>query len=307
MGEPSMEELEFLVELLQKHPLDSLRRISKEENVDYYRLKRLYDKYYGIGKQVQVNALYNIRRIGLDSVLAFLSIPREKLVEVNSRLAANPFVAYSNPAFGFKNGLSVIISVPVDQLDSVDELLSRYSDDYEYYRVRSYPHSENETFGEWDLSHDYARLMDMLKVDARTPVTEVARRLGKSRPTVKYMMNRLKEEGILKGFDANLDMNIHDRGAVGISRELDNRVLERFKDYEINIGVLLGYGYFIEWYFSSNEDLGTKILEFSNYVEKLLIQYFTPTFNEVNTRKGMRRYTDMVRKDGKGYRSILEF
>ena len=307
MGEPSMEELKFLVELLQKHPLDSLKKISREENVDYYRLKRLYDKYYGVGKQIQVNALYNIRRIGLDSVFAFLSVPRDKLVEVNYRLAANPFIGYSNPAFGFKNGLAIIISVPVNQLDRVDELLSRYSNDYEYYRVRGYPYPKDETFGEWDLSHDYACLMDILKVDARTPVTEIARRLGKSRTTVKYMMNRLKEEGILKGFDANLDTNIHDRGAIGISKELDGRVLERFKEYEINIGVLLGYGYFIEWYFSSNEDLGMKILEFSNYVEKLVIQYFTPTFNEINTMKGMRRYTDMIRKDGRGYRSILEF
>ncbi|NJE05469.1 Lrp/AsnC family transcriptional regulator [Thermococcus sp. M36] len=306
MGEPVMEDIEFLVEILRRHPLESLKKIAETEKIDYYRLKRLYDKYYG--KYVTVNAVHNTRIIGLRSFVAFLSVPPDRLMEVGHRMTQNPFVGYVNPAFGFKNGISAILYVPDDQKDAIDDLLSKYSSDYEYYEARGYPLEEiREDFGEWDLSYEYAVLMDMLTWDARTPITEIARALGKSRPTVRYMINRLVERGTIIGFEPMVDMNIYDRGVIGLTRSLDESVLERFKDHEIMVGILPGYGYVLEWFFSSKEDLGSKVLEFSNYVEKLLIEYFDPMFKELNDRNARTRFSRMVKKDGYGYYSILEF
>ncbi|ASJ06170.1 Lrp/AsnC family transcriptional regulator [Thermococcus pacificus] len=305
MPEPVMEELELLVEILDRHPLESLRRIAESEGIEYYRLKRLHDKYYG--KYLTVSASANIRRIGLRSFVAFLSVSPDRLMEVASRVTRNPFIGYANPAFGFKNGLSLTIYVPDKQKKLVGKMLSKYSDDYEYYEVRAYPYSGDEDFGDWYLSYDYAVLLDILKWDARTPITEISRRLGKSRPTVRYMIKRLQEEGIIVKFAPLVDMNIHNRGVIGLTKHLDDEVLERFKEYEITVGVLPGYGYILEWFFSSKEDLGSKVLEFSNYVEKLLIEYFDPVFKEMNDRNLKDRYQRMVKEDGNGYRSILEF
>jgi len=305
MNGPDMEELEFLVQILEKHPLDSLKRISDEEGIDYYRLKRLYDKYYG--RYLVVSAHFNIKRLGLRSFVAFLSVPSEDLVATAERITRNPFVNYVNPAFGFKNGLSLVLHIPDKQRKLVGEMLSKYSDDYEYYEVRAYPKSGEEHFGDWNLSYDYAILMDILKWDARTPITQMARKLGKSRPTVRYMIERLQKEGILRAFVPLPDMNVQDRGVIGITRHLDEEVLERFREYEIMPGVIPGYGYILEWFFSSKEDLGSKVLEFSNYVDRLLIEYFEPVFKEMNDRNARTMYERRVKKDGSGWRSILEF
>ncbi len=100
--------------------------------------------------------------------------------------------------------------------------------------------------GDWDLGYEYALLMDILKWDARTPITEIAEKLGKSRPTVRYMINRLKEKGILINFvPLPPDMNVSDRGVIGIAKELDEEVLKRFNDYEITVGVLPGEGVYL--------------------------------------------------------------
>ncbi len=53
--------------------------------------------------------------------------------------------------------------------------------------------------------------------------------------------------------------------------------------------------------------MGSKILEFSRYVEKILVEYFDPTFKELNDRNSRMAFQRMVKKDGSGYRSILEF
>ncbi|WP_297510140.1 Lrp/AsnC family transcriptional regulator [Thermococcus sp.] len=308
MGEVNVEEIEFLVEILERHPLESLRKIAAKEGIDYYRLKRIYDKYYG--KYMTVNAIYNLRRIGLKSFVAFLSVPAERLLEVGRRITQNPFVAYANPAFGFKNGLSLVLHIPKEQVKYIDEMLSKYSEDFEYYEVLAYSKggkSRGEEWGEWNLSHDYAVLMDILKWDARTKVTEIARALGKARPTVRFMINRLKEKGVIVGFYVTIDMNIQDRGIVGLAKELDEEVLNRFNEYEINVGILPEYGYFLEWFFSSKEDLGSKVLEFSRFVDKILVEYFDPLFKEMNDRNSRTRFSRMVKEDGSGYRSILEF
>ncbi len=305
MSEPLLEELEFLFTLLEKYPLESLRKIAEMEGIEYYRLKRLYDKYYG--KYITVSARYNIKRIGLRSFVAFMNVPSSSLMKTALRLSRNPFVSYINPAFGFKNGLSVVFYVPTDQVELIDEFMSQHSDDYEYYEIRAYPYSGDENFGEWNLSHSYAILMDLLKWDSRTPITRLAQRIGKTRPTVRYMISRLQKEEILMSFTPLIDMNVHDRGVIGITKELDESVLERFKEYEITVGVLPGHGYLLEWFFSSKEDLGTKIMEFSQYVDKILVEYFDETFKEMNDRRLEKRYQTMVKKDGSGYHPITSF
>ncbi|GAB6136613.1 Lrp/AsnC family transcriptional regulator [Thermococcus prieurii] len=306
MGGINTDEIEFLVELLEKYPLESLRRIASAEGLDYYRLKRIYDKYYS--KYLVVSATYNIRLLGLKSFVGFLSVPSDRLIEVAVRMTKNPFIGYVNPAFGFKNGLSVIFYVPKDQVKDVDEMLSKYSDDFEYYEVWAYPPPEEpKEWGDWELSYDYAILMDILKWDARTPMKRIAERLGKTRPTIRYMIERLREKNILIGFYPLLDMNIHDRGVIGITKKLDEEVLEKFREYEITVGYLPGEGYLLEWLFSSKEDMGSKILEFSGYVEKLLIEYFEPTFKELNDNNKRTAFQRMVKEDGSGYRSIVEF
>ncbi|WP_456367478.1 Lrp/AsnC family transcriptional regulator [Thermococcus sp.] len=306
MGDIKIDELEFLVELLEKYPLDSLRSIAKREGLEYYKLKRIYDRYYG--KYLTVSAIYNIRRIGLKSFVAFLAVSPEDLLETAVKMTSNPFVKYVNPAFGFKNGLSAYLQVPYDQTELIEEMLSRYSDDFEYYEVRAYRKRKMpEEWGKWDLSYDYAILMDVLKWDARTPVKRIAEIIGKSRTTIRYMINRLKEKGIISAFVPLPDMNVEDRGVIGITRELNEEVLERFKKYEITVGVLPGTGYLLEWLFSSREDMGAKILEFSKYVDKILIEYFDPTFKELNDKNSRTAFQRMVKKDGSGYRSILEF
>ncbi|WP_457750569.1 Lrp/AsnC family transcriptional regulator [Thermococcus sp.] len=305
MSEPIMEELEFLVGLFEKYPLESLKKIAEKEGIEYYKLKRLYDKYYG--KYITVSAMYDIKRIGLRSFVAFMNVPSSSLMKTAVRLSRNPFVSYINPAFGFKNGLSMVFFVPNDQLELIDKFMEQHSEDYEYYEVRAYPYSGKDDFGKWDLSYDYAILMDILKNNARTPITTIARELGKTRPTVRYMINKLKEEGILTNFYPLIDMNVHDRGVIGITKELDESVLEKFKEYEILPGVLVRHGYILEWFFSSKEDLGTKIMEFSQYVDKILVEYFDETFKEMNDRRLAKRYQTMVKKDGNGYHPITSF
>ncbi|WP_297074308.1 Lrp/AsnC family transcriptional regulator [Thermococcus sp.] len=306
MGGVKGDEIEFLVEILSKYPLESLRKIASAEGLDYYRLKRIYDKYYG--KYLVVSATYNIRLLGLKSFVGFLNVPADRLLEVASRMTKNPFIGYVNPAFGFKNGLSIIFYVPKEQVKDIDKMLSKYSDDFEYYEVWAYPPPEKpKKWGAWELSYDYAILMDILKWDARTPMKKIAESLGKTRPTIRYMINRLREKKILVSFFPLVDMNVHDRGVIGITSELRKEVLEKFKEHEISAGYLPGRGYLLEWFFSSKEDMGEKVLEFSAYVEKLLIEYFEPTFKELNDKNKRTAFQRMVKKDGSGYHSILEF
>ncbi|MBO8173949.1 MAG: Lrp/AsnC family transcriptional regulator [Thermococcus sp.] len=300
MSEIKIEEVEYLAEILEKYPRESLLKIAKKEDIDYYKLKRLYDKYYG--KYVHVSAIYDIAKLGLKSYIAFLSVPREEIRRVALQMARNPFIPSIAAIFGFKNGISAVLHIPKEQTNLIDELLSRYSDDYEYYEVRAYPEKPKE-FGDWNLSYDYAVLMDILKYDARTSPTKMSEILGKSRPTISYMIKKLEETGIIRKYSALIDITAYDRGFCGITDELSEKLLEKFRNYEILIGVLKPRGYTIEWFFSSKEDIGAKIFEFSRYVKKFAIYYF-------DLLEGIEpnyKFAERVKKDGSGYRSILEF
>lgn len=297
-------ELQFLADILNKYPLESLKRIAELEGINYHRLTRIYDKYYG--KYVTVNAMYDIKKIGLRSYVAFLSVPREKLREVATEMRKNPFFISIDAIFGFKNGISALLHVPKEQVGFLDRVMEKYSDDYEYYEVRAYPPSRDDNFGEWNLSYHYAVLMDILKWDARTPLSEIARELEKSRPTVRFMMNTLEQRGIIPGYVISLEPNEYDRGVIGITGELREEVLTEFRDYEITVGVIVNRGYLLEWYFSSKEDLAEKLFEFSGYVDRLGIEYFD-LLADIRDIYPRQRFSRMVRKDGEGYRSILEF
>lgn len=304
MAEVNWDEIELLADILNRYPTESLRRISQAEGIDYYRLKRIYDKYYG--KYITVNAMYDIKKIGLKSYVAFLSVPKEELRDTAKRVLRNPFFIHADALFGFKNGLATVLHVPKEQVGFLDQVMEKYSDDYEYYEVRAYPPSGDDNFGEWDLPYSYAVLMDILKWDARTPLSEIARRLGKSRPTVKYMIDRLIKRDILIEYIAVIEYEGYDRGVIGITKELHEEVLNKFKEYEITVGVLVGEGYLLELYFSSREDLAERLFEFSSYVDKVGVEYFD-ILADLLDMYPMQRFSRMVKEDGSGYHSILEF
>ncbi len=299
-----MDDIRLLTEILERHPIESLSRIAELEGISYSRLRKLYMSHYG--KEVSVSAEYNIVRIGLDSYVAFLGLRGEEMVKAVAELERNPFVVYMNSVFGGINGLSLVLHIPADQRKYVEDLLCRYAEVYECYPVRSVRRKEEPKFGRWDLSYDYARLMDILKMDARTPISRIADILGKTRPTVKYMISRLMEKGVIAGFSAIIDAEVHESAIVGISKSFPEEVLETYSSYETVVGRLPGVGY-ITWVFlTANDNIGRKMIELGEYFDRIMLEYFRP-FREINDRKLGNRFSTMVRPDGSGYRSILEF
>jgi len=304
MAEEDMESIKLLTEILERHPIESLSRIAELENISYSKLRKIYMAHYG--RDVLVSAEYNIVKIGLDSYVAFLGISGEDMVRAIAELERNPFVVYMNSVFGGINGLSLVIHVPVEQRKYVEELLSRYTGRYEFHPVRSIKSKEEPKFGRWDLSYDYARLMDMLKIDARTPISKIAATLNKTRPTVNYMISRLIERGIIVGFSATIDVDVYESAIVGISRHFPDRVLETYSSYETIVGRLPGVGY-ITWVFLTGRDnAGYKMIELGQYFDRIMLEHFKP-FRDINDRKLGNRFSTMVKPDGSGYRSILEF
>lgn len=297
------DEIDFLVKILEKYPRESLRKISKLEGIEYFKLRRLYDKYYGEDKYVQVNAILNIAKLGLKSFVAFLDIPRDELRSRALEILKNPFCNYLNASFGFRMGLYALYHIPVGQEKYLDELLSRYTEGYEYYEVRAYPR-RNTKFGKWDLSYDYAILIDILKNDARMSISKIARILGKSRPTVNYMIERLEKLGIVLDYITIHDDYAYSRSLVGIADDLDEEVIKEWEEkYDFRIGVIIPKGYLIEWYFPPYEDMSLKILELGKYVKKYSVEYLD-MLRDINR---LGPFSQRVRKDGKGYKSILEF
>ncbi|WP_335755336.1 hypothetical protein [Thermococcus profundus] len=114
MSDVNWDEIEFLADILNRHPIESLRRIAEIEGIDYYRLKRIYDKYYG--KYVTVNAMYNIKRIGLRSYIAFLSVPKERLRETAIKLRKNPFFSMWTLFLGSKTASPRYFTFPKSRL-----------------------------------------------------------------------------------------------------------------------------------------------------------------------------------------------
>lgn len=164
-------------------------------------------------------------------------------------------------------------------------MFGKYLDDFEYYEVRVYIKGEFfDEWGDWDFGYEYVILMDIFKWDVWIFIIEIVEKFGKLRFIVRYMINCLKEKGILINFVFFFDMNVLDWGIIGIVKEFDEEVFKWFNDYEIIVGVFLGEGYILEWFFFLKEDMGLKILEFSRYVEKIFVEYFDLIFKEFNDR-----------------------
>ena len=304
MDADDMKDIRLLTEILERHPLESLSKIAELEGISYTKLRKIYMAHYG--KDVLVSAEYSIAKIGLDSYVAFLGLSGEDMVKAVAELERNPFVAYMNSVFGGINGLSLVLHVPVEQRKYVEELLSRFTDRYEYHPVRSTRSKDEPKFGRWDLSYDYARLMDILKINARTPISKIAAALNKTRPTVSYMISRLIERGIIVGFSSTIDVDVYESAIVGISKDFPEEVLKRYSSYETIVGRLPGVGY-ITWVFLTPKDnAGYKMIELGQYFNRIMLEYFKP-FREINERKLGNRFSTMVRPDGSGYKSILEF
>ncbi len=299
-----IEDVKLLVEVLEKHPLDNLSRIAELENISYSRLRKVYMAHYK--KDVLVSANYDLTKIGIVSYVAFLGLSGEEMVRAVADLEKNPFVVYMNSVFGGMNGLSLVIHVPVEQRKYVGKFLSKYTSRYKYYLARSLRSEEEPRFGKWDMSYDYARLMDILKINARTPVSKITSNLNKTRPTVRYMIKRLMERGIITGFSATIDVDVHESAILGVSKKFPERVLEKYKSYETLVLKLPGVGY-MTWVFLSKEDnAGYKMIELGKYFDQIMLEHFKP-FREINDRKLGTRFSTMVKPDGSGYRSILEF
>jgi len=133
----NFKEIEKLIEILEKHPLENLKKIAELEEIRYNQLRKLYSKHYG--REVTVSALFDIWRLGLDSYVAFLNVEKNVFKDVLERLQRNPFVVYVNSIFGYVNGLMAILHVPIEQSELIPVYLSNLSEHFEIYRVRSYP------------------------------------------------------------------------------------------------------------------------------------------------------------------------
>jgi DNA-binding Lrp family transcriptional regulator len=59
-------------------------------------------------------------------------------------------------------------------------------------------------YGGVTMSAQDDALLALLKVNARTPVAELARRLGVSRTTVQDRLKRLEEQGVIAGYGVKL-------------------------------------------------------------------------------------------------------
>ena len=55
------------------------------------------------------------------------------------------------------------------------------------------------------LDHYDEKILDILSVDGRLPVTDLARRIGISKSPCRVRLQRLQEEGYIKGFRAIVD------------------------------------------------------------------------------------------------------
>lgn len=161
------------------------------------------------------------------------------------------------------------------------------------------------------MNKAYAKLMDVLKYDARTPLSRLSQILGKSSPTIRFMINRLVREGIIRKFQVVLHVNVHDRGVIGITGDERTVVLalKHFKDYETIVGVLENIegreeGYMVEILVPRGEDVGQLIIEFGPYFERMIVDHLEP-FRDVNKIKFTKRFSRMINKKGE-YLSILK-
>jgi|Deesub1362A_J573_1020465.scaffolds.fasta_scaffold00131_16 DNA-binding Lrp family transcriptional regulator len=77
-------------------------------------------------------------------------------------------------------------------------------------------------------------IIRILQSNARTPVLEISKKLGLSRPTIKSRIDKLREEGVIKKFTIVIDRDAVVKNILLLLRMKidDNRILESLKDEE---------------------------------------------------------------------------
>ncbi len=79
------------------------------------------------------------------------------------------------------------------------------------------------------------RILKMLKEDARTAYTEIARKLGVSNAKIHDRVTKLKEKGILKGFHADIDfgeLGYEVCAIVGLRTELAEKIYRTIEELQ---------------------------------------------------------------------------
>lgn len=67
----------------------------------------------------------------------------------------------------------------------------------------------------------------MLRADARVSLTAMAKKLGLSKSSIKYRLDRLKREGVIKSFFALVDSNVYGiRLSIVFDLTVDPKVIE---------------------------------------------------------------------------------
>ncbi|KIO75754.1 hypothetical protein TH53_18910 [Pedobacter lusitanus] len=116
-------------------------------------------------------------------------------------------------------------------------------------------------------------ILNELQLDARVSNAEIGRKVGLTAPAVAERIKRMREEGIIKGFTANIDfMQLNYQQTVMVAVQLPhaniNPFLHEVKEMEgvTNIAHITGeYCFFVNIVIRSSADLSLKLNEFSKF------------------------------------------
>lgn len=129
----------------------------------------------------------------------------------------------------------------------------------------------------------------MLRADARVSLTAMAKKLGLSKSSIKYRLDRLKREGVIKSFFALVDSNVYGiRLSIVFDLTVDPKVIEE-------VGTKLsGYSEVIRVYELSNSpDLHVHALFKDNeHLEDFIRNklYTIPGLRVIKSGTIMKRY-----------------
>ncbi len=134
-----------------------------------------------------------------------------------------------------------------------------------------------------------SKILNMLRADARVSLTAMAKKLGLSKSSIKYRLDRLKREGVIKSFFALVDSNVYGiRLSIVFDLTVDPKVIEE-------VGTKLsGYSEVIRVYELSNSpDLHVHALFKDNeHLEDFIRNklYTIPGLRVIKSGTIMKRY-----------------
>ncbi len=120
------------------------------------------------------------------------------------------------------------------------------------------------------------KILSLLDMDARTPLSQIAKQVGLSREVVHYRIQQLEKKGIIEGYYTALDV-----GKLGylycriflkyrtMSPEIEKGILTRCQKTKGIIWVTLGEG---KWDFSIVY-LATSLHDFEKFYDQFMIEY----------------------------------